>query len=97
MSDNKHEDFVFGRENYKWILIGIGLTLLGFILMIGGATDDPTKFNGDEIFSFRRITLAPMLVIGGYAVVLWGILKKRKIKKNEEATISSQESESLDG
>ena len=74
------EKFVFGTENYKLIIAGIVLTLIGFFLMIGGGSDDPNVFNEEALFSHRRITLAPFLVIAGYGVVIYGIMKKRKAK-----------------
>ncbi|MFZ5551923.1 MAG: DUF3098 domain-containing protein [Bacteroidota bacterium] len=70
--------FFFGKENYKLLIIGVVLVILGFILMLGGGSEDPTQFNQEELFSFRRITLAPLLVIAGYGVVTWAILKKPK-------------------
>ena len=56
---------------------GVLLSLLGFIFMSGGASDDPNVYN-PEVFSFRRITLGPVFVIGGYIVVLMSILRKPK-------------------
>lgn len=70
------EKFVFGKNNIILILIGIGVTLLGFALMIGGGSEDPTKFDESELFSPMRITVAPFLVIAGYCVVIYGIMKK---------------------
>jgi hypothetical protein len=70
-------DFAFGKENYRLMLIGLGLIVLGFILMIGGGSKDPNTFN-PEIFSFRRITLAPILVLAGYVVEIFAIMKKTK-------------------
>ena len=52
--------------------------MIGFLLMMGGGSDDPNVFNADEMFSFRRIDLAPIMVIGGYGVVIYGIMKKNK-------------------
>ena len=69
--------FAFGKENYKFMLIGIGLVALGMLLMIGGASDDPNKFS-EDIFNFQRLTLAPIVIIAGYVVVLVAILKKPK-------------------
>ena len=69
--------FAFARENYKMMLIGIGVVALGMILMIGGASDDPNKMS-DKIFDFQRLTLAPIVIIGGYVVVLLAIIKKPK-------------------
>ena len=74
-SNNK---FVFDKSNKIFIIAGVLITFLGFILMIGGGSEDPNVFNADELFSWRRITLAPILVIGGYGVVIYGIMKKRK-------------------
>ncbi len=74
----KNEKFVFGKDNYRLIIVGLALTLIGFFLMIGGGSEDPNVFNGDELFSPVRITLAPFLVIAGYGVVIFGIMKRRK-------------------
>ena len=69
--------FAFGKDNYKMMLIGIAVIAIGMILMIGGSSDDPNKFS-EDIFDFRRLTLAPILIIAGYVVVLLAILKKPK-------------------
>lgn len=79
MSENKN--FVFGKDNYTFIIGGFLITLIGFLLMMGGASEDPNVFDANEIFSPIRITLAPFLVIVGYGVVLYGIMKKRKTSK----------------
>ncbi len=76
---NDKNNFVFGKDNYIYIIAGIVITIIGFILMMGGGSDDPNVFNGDELFSTRRITVAPFLVILGYVVVIYGIMKKRKL------------------
>lgn len=67
--------FAFGKQNYKLLFIGLGLIVVGFLLMIGGASDDPNVFS-DDIFSFRRITLAPILILAGYVVEIFAIMKK---------------------
>ena len=64
-----------GRRNYVWLAIGFGIVLLGFVLMTGGGSDAPDQFNY-AMFSWRRITLAPILVIGGFAVEIYAILKR---------------------
>jgi len=69
--------FAFGKDNYKMMLIGIAIVAIGMICMIGGASDDPNKMS-EEIFDFRRLTLAPIVIIGGYVVVLLAIIKKPK-------------------
>ena len=73
----QNADFAFGRENYRLMLIGLALIALGFILMIGGGSEDPNQFNPD-IFSFRRITLAPILILAGFIVEIFAIMKKPK-------------------
>lgn len=67
------EEFIFQKENYKWMFIGFGLIALGFILMIGGGSDDPNVFN-PEIYNWRRIRLAPALILIGFAVEVYAIL-----------------------
>lgn len=69
--------FAFGKENYKMMIIGVVIVAIGMLLMVGGASDDPNKMS-EEIFDFRRLTLAPIVIIGGYVVVLLSIIKKSK-------------------
>lgn len=70
--------FAFQKENYKWLIIGLVINILGFILMIGGGSDDPTKFDAGALFSPIRLTVAPILIIGGYIVMMYAIMKKPK-------------------
>lgn len=67
--------FAFERDNYKWMLIGLAVILAGFLLMIGGGSDDPQVFN-EAIFSFQRITLAPLLILAGYVIEIYAIMKR---------------------
>ena len=69
--------FAFGRENYRLLLIGIALIVIGFLLMIGGGSDDPAEFS-EGIFNFQRLTLAPLLVLAGYVIEIVAIMKKSK-------------------
>ena len=78
----ENESFALSAKNYKVMLIGIAVVILGFILMIGGGTENPMEFN-DEIFSFRRITLAPIVVMAGYVVIFYSILKKNSSTPNQ--------------
>ncbi len=75
--DNSRPVFAFGKENYILILIGVGLIVLGFILMSGGGSKDPNVFNM-EMYSFRRITLAPILILIGFGVEIVAIMKRPK-------------------
>ena len=77
--------FLFEKENYKILLIGLGVILLGFILMAGGGSDDPNVFS-DAIFNFRRIRLAPTVVLIGFGITVYAILKdpEAKAKKGEK-------------
>ena len=74
--ENKSE-FLFGKKNYTFMLIGLAFVVLGFILMAGGGSDNPVIFN-DEIYSFRRIRLAPTLVLIGLAIEIYAIMVKSK-------------------
>ena len=66
-------NFLFGKQNYKWLFIGLLFIAVGFILMSGGGSDDPNVFN-QEIFNFRRIRLAPTLVLIGFGIQIYAIL-----------------------
>ena len=78
------EGFALGKENLKLMLIGLGIIILGFLLMTGGKSDDPNVFNKEIIFSFRRITLAPIVVMFGFLFEIYAIMKKpqKEIEKN---------------
>jgi len=71
------EGFALGKENLKLMLIGLAIIIVGFVLMTGGKSNDPSVFN-PEIFSFRRITLAPMVVLFGFLFEIYAIMKKPK-------------------
>ncbi len=68
-----NKEFIFQKKNYLFLFIGIAFIILGFILMSGGGSDDPNVFNPD-IFSFRRIRLAPTLVLIGLGIQIYAIL-----------------------
>jgi fumarate reductase subunit D len=70
-------NFALGRENYKLLAIGFAIIVVGFLLMLGGRTKDPNEFSYD-IFSFRRITLAPIVILAGFIFEIWAIMKKPK-------------------
>ncbi len=75
--ENNKQEFLFDKVNYKFLLIGIGVIVLGFILMSGGGSDDP-KVYSDAIFDFRRIRLAPTTVLIGFGITIYSIFKKNK-------------------
>ena len=80
LQENKKIEFALEKSNF--ILMGIGLVtiIIGFILMAGGKSDDPNVFN-ESMFSFTRITLAPLLVFGGFVFEIYAIMKKPKEEK----------------
>ncbi len=74
----EHQDvFIFGKSNYKFLLIGLGLILLGFILMLGGGSESPDVFN-EGIFNFQRLTLAPILILAGFGIEIYAIMKRNQ-------------------
>jgi fumarate reductase subunit D len=77
-NENKEKlNLALGRENYKLLAIGFVIIVIGFLLMLGGKSKDPNEFS-DKIFSFRRITLAPLVVLAGFVFEIWAIMKKPK-------------------
>jgi len=66
---------IFQKKKYIGLSLFVCLLIVGFVLMSGGGSDDPNSFN-DAIFSFRRITLAPIIILSSYAGLIWLILKK---------------------
>jgi membrane-bound ClpP family serine protease len=71
------DGFAVGKENLKLLVIGFVIIVIGFVLMTGGKSNNPAVFN-PEIFSFRRITLAPMVVLFGFLFEIYAIMKKPK-------------------
>ena len=64
---------VFGKKNYQLMLLGLIFITLGFLLMSGGGSEDPNIFN-DEIYNFRRIRVAPILVVFGFIIEVYAIM-----------------------
>ena len=77
-SGSRNDKPLFGKENYRWMAIGMVIVLLGLLLMIGGKSKDPNVFDPSEVYSFRRITLAPILILAGLVLEIVGIFKKPK-------------------
>jgi len=72
------KNFAFGKENYRILLVGVVVVVIGYLLMVGGGSSDPNQFHAEEIFSTRRITIAPITILVGFVIVLFGIMKKSK-------------------
>ncbi len=72
--------FLFEKRNYRFLFLALSVIALGFILMAGGGSDDPNFFN-EEIFNFRRIRLAPTLVLIGFGIAMYSILTRETTKK----------------
>jgi hypothetical protein len=70
--------FAFGKQNFKILFIGLALNIIGYILMIGGGSDDPNVFDAEALFSPVRLTIAPILIIAGFIVMIYAIMKKTK-------------------
>lgn len=86
----KIEHFGFNPKNYKFLIIGLVINVLGFVLMIGGGSEDPNTFNADELFSPIRITLAPFLIVVGYVVIFYSIMKKTPSDDNKQGDSPKQ-------
>ena len=69
---------LFGKENYRWMLIGLIVMGLGFVCMAGGKSQDPNVFDPKQVYSFTRITLAPILILGGFVLEIFAIFRKDK-------------------
>ncbi|MEX1191087.1 MAG: DUF3098 domain-containing protein [Brumimicrobium sp.] len=85
--ETNQKNFIFNRSNYILLFIGIALNILGFILMIGGAAESKDVFNEEELFSQVRITISPILILLGYIVIIYSIMKKpskKELKDSEE-------------
>jgi hypothetical protein len=77
--DRNNSNFIFNKRNYKIMLVGLAIIAFGFILMSGGGSDDPSIFSAD-IYSFRRIRLAPTLVLLGLGLQVYAILNTKQEK-----------------
>jgi hypothetical protein len=71
---------LFGKDNYTWMIIGAALVALGMILMSGGKNQDPNVFDVNVVYSKTRITVAPILIVGGLLVEIYALLKKQVAK-----------------
>jgi hypothetical protein len=69
---------LFDKENYTWMLIGAAILVVGFLLMAGGGSDNPNEFQVNEVYSARRITVAPIVILLGLAVEIYAIFRQPK-------------------
>lgn len=69
---------LFGKENFTWMLIGAAILILGFLLMAGGGSEDPNVFDPSEVYSTRRITIAPIVILIGLIVEIYAIFRQPK-------------------
>ncbi len=76
----RNATFIFEKKNYQFMLIGVAFIALGFILMTGGGSEDPNVFNPD-IYSWRRIRLAPAMILIGFGIEVYAILLNPHKKK----------------
>ena len=74
----KKKSVLFTKDNYLWMGIGLAIVLLGFLVMSGGKSESATVFNENEVYNFRRITLAPVLIVLGLMVEVYAIMKRPK-------------------
>lgn len=76
-NENPHNT-LFSKDNYKWMLIGLVVMAIGFFLMAGGKSTDPNVFQDKDVYSTTRITIAPILIIAGFVIEIFAIMKKPK-------------------
>ena len=82
-----NQTFLFDKRNYMWMAIGLGCILVGFFLLAGGKSPDPHQFNYDEVYSFRRITLAPIVMMIGFGIEVYAIMLKRKPEAGQDVIV----------
>ncbi len=76
---NKPDWLLYDKTNYMLMGLGVVVIIIGFVLMAGGASEDPNVFNPDEVYSTRRITIAPIVVIIGFIIEAYAIMRKPKL------------------
>jgi hypothetical protein len=78
MADEKLTPSIFSKSNYTWMLIGVVVIAIGMFVMAGGKSEDPNVFNKGDVYSFSRITVAPILILAGLVIEIYAIFKKPK-------------------
>lgn len=69
---------IFGKDNLQWMLIGLAVIAIGLVLMAGGKGQDPNVFAENEVYSMKRITIAPLMIVAGLLIEVYAIMKKSK-------------------
>ena len=69
---------IFGKDNLRWMLIGLVVIAIGLVLMAGGKSQDPNVFAENEVYSMKRIIMAPLLIVAGLLIEVYAIMKKSK-------------------
>lgn len=78
MSQNNTTPSIFSRENYTWMIAGLVIIAIGMFLMVGGKSEDPSRFNAEGVYDPRRITIAPIVILVGLVVEVFAIFRKPK-------------------
>ena len=78
----KQTTSLFDKQNLLWMLGGIAVMILGFLLMSGGRSEDPNVFNADEVYSTTRITIAPILILAGLVILIIAIFRQPKNRQS---------------
>jgi Protein of unknown function (DUF3098) len=76
--EKKKSEALFGKENFIWMIIGGVIAIIGYLLMVGGKSNDPNVFSDTDVYSPRRITIAPILIVLGLLIEVYAIMKKAK-------------------
>jgi len=69
---------IFGNDNLRWMLIGLVVIVAGLVLMAGGKGDDPNVFAENEVYSMKRITIAPLMIVAGLLIEVYAIMRNSK-------------------
>ncbi len=80
MSEKIEQELAFGKENYRLFAVAAIMVVLGYLLMSGGGSEDPNQFDYEGLFSARRIIIAPITILLGFAVGIYAIIKQPKEK-----------------
>lgn len=83
--EKENKKFLFNKSNYILLIVGVLLNVIGFLMMIGGAAENLNDFNDKELFSPIRITISPIIILLGYVVIIYSIMKRPKASEKQES------------